>query len=124
MKSLLKIGLLFVLFVVFFWAISELMACGLAAQNKSAYILSETERREWQQFGQSEKQLSTALDQSVINAVNAPVGEQSKEVHAAIQRAWLALNLVRAQRETWLLKLQSDHDCKGCAIEADKLIKK
>jgi hypothetical protein len=95
----------------------------LAQDNKPAYTLSETERREWRQFGESEKQLSQALDQAIGAAVNQPVGEQSKEVHAAIQRAWLALNLVKAQREAWLNKLLLERDCKGCGIEGDKLIR-
>lgn len=103
-----------ILFLIIF------LAAPAFAEDKS-YTLTDTERQQWQQFAQSEKQLAQALDQAVSNAINAPVGAQSQAVHANIQQAGLSLELVRARRDAWLLKLQSDHDCKGCQIEADKL---
>jgi hypothetical protein len=94
-----------------------------AASKPDALTLSDQEKAQWRQFGESEKQLSQAYDQAIAGAVNQPVGEASKEIHAAIQRAWLALNLVKAQREAWLNKLLLERDCKGCGIEGDKLIR-
>jgi hypothetical protein len=109
-----------ILFLVIFLA----SIAALADDKKpDPLALSETERREWQQFAQSEKQLDTALNQAISNAVNQPVGEASKEIHAAIQQAWFALNLVRARKEAWLSRLLLERDCKGCGIEGDKLIR-
>lgn len=105
-------------------ALGIALAFATPTQDKpkaDSYTLTENERRNWAQFNQQEKSLSAALDQAIANAVNQPVGENSQRIHANLQQAWLSLDLVRSRRDSWLLKLQLDHDCKGCGIEADRL---
>lgn len=93
----------------------------IAYAQKVDYSLTEAEVQEWAQLAQIEKNASTAYDQAIIRAVNTPVGEQSKEVHSAVQSGWLAVGMIKAQKGEFLAKLQAEHECKGCVIAEGKL---
>lgn len=87
------------------------------------YTLTEAEAQQWAQLAQIEKNAAEAYQTAINRAVNTPVGKQSKEVHAAVQSGWLALSLVRTQKEAFTAKLQAEHACKGCQIVGGKLTK-
>lgn len=95
---------------------------GVFAQvQPSTYVLTEAEVQQWAQLGQIEKNAAAAYDQAILRAVNTPVGEQSKEVHSAVQSGWLAVGMIKAQKGEFLAKLQAEHECKGCQIIDGKL---
>lgn len=114
-QRLLLIAILAFAFVRAFWLSS-------LAESKT-YSLTEAEAQQWAQLGQIEKNASTAYDQAIIRAVNTPVGNQSRDVHAAVQSGWLAVGMVKAQRGEFLARLQAEHECRGCQIEDGKLKK-
>ena len=99
-------------------------ACWLSvhAADKD-YALADAEQQQWAQLNQIEKNANDAYQTAIVRAVNTPVGEQSKEVHAAVQSGWLAVGMVTAQKKAFLAQLQADHDCKGCQIIGNTLTK-
>lgn len=94
-----------------------------AIAESKTYSLTEQELQRWTQLTQLEKNAQTGFSNAILRAVDTPVGEQSKEVHAAVQSGWLAVEMVKAQRGEFLARLQAEHDCKGCQIVDGKLTK-
>jgi hypothetical protein len=112
------------IFATILVALYALPASRLAARwDGAAYVLTEQERAQWSQFDRQEQELAKLYDQSILLAVNTPIGEGSQSVHGAVQGSWLKLNLVRTQRNAMLMRLQLDHDCKDCSVIDGKLIK-
>ena len=88
----------------------------LSRLEDKAYLLTEQERAQWNQLTQQEQQLTRDYEQAILLAIDVPVGDRSRDVHAAIQRTWLGLNLVRARRDAIQAQLRADHGCKDCEI--------
>lgn len=96
-------------------------ACWLTAYAEKEYALTADQAKQWSQLAEFEKTQSERHQQAVIAAVNTPVGELSKEVHAAVQSTWLAASLARSQKAEWLARLQAEQGCPGCQIVDGKL---
>lgn len=92
-------------------------------EKAESYALAEVEVQQWAQLAQIEKNAVEAYQVAINRAVNTPVGDQSRDVHAAVQSGWLALSLVRTQKEAFTAKLQAERACKGCQIVDGKLTK-
>lgn len=85
------------------------------------YTLTHDQAKRWETLSEFEKTQAERHAQAISAAVNMPVGEFSKDVHAAVQSTWLALNLARSQKGEWLARLQADHGCPDCIIADGKL---
>ena len=90
---------------------------------KPTDTLTPDQSKQWADLTAFERQQAERHQQAIVAAVNTPVGELSKDVHAAVQSTWLAVNLARSQKAEWLAKLQAERNCPGCSIVGDKLVK-
>lgn len=114
--------------VIFLFAFTG--TCWLSAQAQTPlitnepeknYVLTSDQAKRWETLSEFEKAQAERHAQAISAAVNTPVGEFSKDVHAAVQSTWLALNLARSQKGEWLARLQADHGCPDCIIADGKL---
>lgn len=84
--------------------------------------LTKEEQEVWAQLQKSEQELAQALDQTLQRAVNTPVGTESQAIHASIQQAALALNLLRTRRDGFIWKLRAEKSCPNCVIDNGALV--
>ena len=78
--------------------------------------LTEAEQKQFSEFQKNENEAAERYQAALMRLVNTPVGEQSKDVHSAVQSAWLALNLMAERRAGFVARMQAEHQCKGCQI--------
>jgi hypothetical protein len=97
--------------------------CWLTAYAEKDYALTPDQAKQWAALSDFEKTQAGRHAQAILAAVNTPVGELSKEVHAAVQSMWLAASLARSQRAEWLAKLQAEQGIPNGQIVDGKLIK-
>ncbi|MBL8186581.1 MAG: hypothetical protein JNK38_01165 [Acidobacteria bacterium] len=83
--------------------------------------LTPEQIKRWGELADFEKAQAERHAQAIGAAVNTPVGELSREVHAAVQSTWLALNLARSQKAEWLANLRAEAGCPRCVIVGDTL---
>ena len=97
--------------------------CWLAAnaQQPASKPLTPEQIKRWGELSDFEKTQAERHGQAIGAAVNTPVGELSREVHAAVQSTWLALNLARSQKAEWLANLRAEAGCPRCVIVGDTL---
>lgn len=87
------------------------------------YTLTSDQAKQWASLTEFEKAQTERHAQAILAAVNTPVGESSKEVHAAVANTWLSLSLARSQKAEWLARLQAEQGLPNGQIVDGKLIK-
>lgn len=96
--------------------------CWLAVNaQQPSNVLTPEQIKKWGELADFEKTQAERHTQAIGAAVNTPVGELSREVHAAVQATWLALSLARSQRAEWLANLRAEAGCPRCQIVGDTL---
>jgi hypothetical protein len=95
----------------------------IAQAPEFSYTLTPEQAGQWAKLVEFEKAQAERHAQAISAAVNTPVGELSKDVHAAVQSTWLAVNLARSQKNERLAQLRADHGCPDCVIADGKLTK-